>query len=514
MRVIWIIALAVVVCANANAQNTRARGLQFLDQSAYQSIPLAIAPLKGELPQRVDMSANFPTPGDQGNQGSCVGWAVSYLKTYQERTERKWSLATANHRFSPAFIYNQIKVAGCQEGALFVDALNLLRQRGAATADIFPYTPTSCSQQPSAAVYQAARQFIVADWRRVNVQDPIEVKSQLAAGFPVLIGAMVGPVFSALKGDTAYKGEPSYLGGHAMVVVGYDDSRQAYRVINSYGVQWADNGFFWLDYSGFKRVVRESYVAQDVIVDTTVVVEDEKPQPKPKDDPKPPKPKEPEPQPQPEPQPKVNVAESRSLQSIIAILGSTTPSVSSQFPAIAWSNENGLAFGRARSRFGDLDADFVFSADSGSRVYAISVDARTYSLTFNGAEQAQPRMYADTVCRRMNSEVQSILATGSLVKTKPAIAYHDVTAARVRAERTRLDDICEKNGVQRCGYGSLNGVIERNTLTQISLTNSAGVSVQGEHWDGVLPFSSFTNSGSSSGWGVERMCDFRLVISR
>src|SRR5450756_546557 len=30
------------------------------------------------LPDRVDLSDQFPTPGDQGEQNSCVGWSVGY----------------------------------------------------------------------------------------------------------------------------------------------------------------------------------------------------------------------------------------------------------------------------------------------------------------------------------------------------------------------------------------------------------------------------------------------------
>lgn len=273
----WLTGFFLLANVDAIAQTVRARGLNFLDQSAYQSIPLAVPILRGQLPQRVDLSGSFPAPGDQGDQGSCVGWATSYLKTYQEKRERDWSLASKAHQFSPAFIFNQIKLSSCQEGAYFVDALNLLRQKAAATLDVYPYTPTNCSVMPTALTLQSARQYTIADWRRVNVQDPLEVKGQLAAGFPVLIGAIVGPTFSGLIGAAPYKGDVSNTGGHAMVVVGYDDAKGSYRVINSYGTKWGDNGYFWLDYGAFPKVVVEAYVAQDVILDRTVAVDNQQP---------------------------------------------------------------------------------------------------------------------------------------------------------------------------------------------------------------------------------------------
>ena len=108
--------------APAHAQGARPTGLRFMDDVAYQSIPLAAPPLLGQVPKAVDLSSHFPEPGDQGKQNSCVGWAVAYaLKSYQEGLERSWGTAPPQHRFSPAFIYNQLnKSPDCQGGTTFV----------------------------------------------------------------------------------------------------------------------------------------------------------------------------------------------------------------------------------------------------------------------------------------------------------------------------------------------------------------------------------------------------------
>ena len=48
-------------------------------------------------------------------------------------------------------------------------------------------------------------------------------------------------------------------GGHAMTVVGYDDRKQAIKVINSYGAAWGDGGFGWIAYDTFLRDAKEAY---------------------------------------------------------------------------------------------------------------------------------------------------------------------------------------------------------------------------------------------------------------
>jgi C1A family cysteine protease len=39
------------------------------------------------------------------------------------------------------------------------------------------------------------------------------------------------------------------LGGHAVCVIGYDDSKSAFLVRNSWGSRWGWNGNFWLPYA-------------------------------------------------------------------------------------------------------------------------------------------------------------------------------------------------------------------------------------------------------------------------
>lgn len=55
------------------------------------------------------------------------------------------------------------------------------------------------------------------------------------------------------------------VGGHAMVVVGYDDKINAFKVMNSWGKGWGESGFGWISYPVFHALVREAYATQDII---------------------------------------------------------------------------------------------------------------------------------------------------------------------------------------------------------------------------------------------------------
>ena len=52
------------------------------------------------------------------------------------------------------------------------------------------------------------------------------------------------------------------IGGHAMCIVGYNDQMYggSFRVVNSWGEDYGDNGFIWIRYSDFKKYASEAYV--------------------------------------------------------------------------------------------------------------------------------------------------------------------------------------------------------------------------------------------------------------
>ncbi|MCP4119513.1 MAG: hypothetical protein GY737_29765 [Desulfobacteraceae bacterium] len=229
-------------------------------------------------PTSVDLSFNFPTPGDQGQQGSCVGWATAYaLKTYQEKIEIGWSLNTASHLFSPAFIYNQIN-GNYDQGAFIYDALNLAVQKGVSTLATMPYSDRDYLTQPSSAAFSEAGSYKAVNWYRVN--DTSQIKAALVNRKPVVCGISVYQSFYNLYGgNSVYNtANGNNLGGHAVTIVGYDDNKfgGAFKIINSWSTSWGDGGYFWLPYSfASQGIMSEAYVLEDA--ENGSIPEDEEP---------------------------------------------------------------------------------------------------------------------------------------------------------------------------------------------------------------------------------------------
>ncbi|HSR77337.1 MAG TPA: C1 family peptidase [Xanthobacteraceae bacterium] len=223
------------------------------------------------LPERVDLSDRFPTPGNQGTQNSCVGWSVGYAARayYANRIEGR-DLSNPANIPSPAYIYDSIKDTSqqCNSGTKISAALNLLK-RGAVSLKRFPYYEDAC-QPPNSAVRSQASDFRIENWLLVDIRRVDQIKGALAYGHPVIVGLRATNAFIRLRAGEIYRNPDEVVGLHSITLVGYDERRQAFKLINSWGQTWADGGFGWIDYDTLRREGGFGYVMRIAIAPNRV----------------------------------------------------------------------------------------------------------------------------------------------------------------------------------------------------------------------------------------------------
>ncbi|MBN1524557.1 MAG: hypothetical protein JW904_08745 [Spirochaetales bacterium] len=223
-----------------------------------------------EIAKDADLSPLFPTPGNQGTIGSCTAWTTAYAcKTYQENIEREWGANTNKHIFSPSYIYNQIN-NGQDAGAPLEYALMLVIEDGCATLDTMPYT-LNYREKPNTMAVREAQDYKAKSFARVDPKDLSAVKKMLSRGMPVLIGMMVYENFQFYSGGVYDKVSGQLLGGHAMCVVGYDESKKAFKIINSWSTSWGEQGYAWVGFDVFTEYVQVALVLYDEINASPVV---------------------------------------------------------------------------------------------------------------------------------------------------------------------------------------------------------------------------------------------------
>ena len=238
-------------------------GSQPIPQGLWASLDGATAVPGSSPSSAVDLSSWFPKPGYQGNQNSCVGWAVAYgTKSYQENYERNWGTDAPGKIFSPAFIYNQIN-GGRDAGSSLVKAVDLIKNIGAATFQTMPYDPEDFKTQPSDAALAEASQYPAQTYEVLDAKNIDSIKAILSSKNPVIIGMKISENFMTYKSGVYSQVSGSALGGHAMVVVGFDDQKKAFKILNSWSDKWGEKGYAWVDFQVFASTVHTAVVMKD-----------------------------------------------------------------------------------------------------------------------------------------------------------------------------------------------------------------------------------------------------------
>ena len=250
----------------------------FKKASVYEG--LADDDTKNPLPESISLLRFAPDRQNQGQQGSCVAWSSVYAaRTIVEAASTGQS--GNNTAYSPAFVYNQIGLEGCQ-GAYIQNAMEFMTSKGVVAYGSFPYDDKDCSRQPNNALMNEASQNRMLGFTRLTDGESTQgisiraIKEHLAKDAPVVIGMMVGGSFmqpmmgKELWTPTDEDRSQMGFGGHAMCVIGYDDRKVAkyangetyagsFQIMNSWGNDWGVNGIAWVGYADFKEFVREAY---------------------------------------------------------------------------------------------------------------------------------------------------------------------------------------------------------------------------------------------------------------
>jgi C1A family cysteine protease len=255
----------------------------------FSTIPQDIMSFSGNtssLQPSISLENKFPPIGNQGQYGTCVAWAVGYnLKTALNGIEKNWSssdLAKAANQTSPKDLWMTIpsgsKGSNCG-GTSFEAALNALILKGGASLTDVPYSNMgSCSgtsngnENNKLANYRKIaynESLYEGSSSRIEGMELSNFKGYLAQGRPIVIGARLGDRFmrwnsSAVISSDTYNDPGMQHAYHAMALSGYDDSKGAFRVRNSWDDDWGDRGSIWVDYNFFlSNFCFAAFVAQN-----------------------------------------------------------------------------------------------------------------------------------------------------------------------------------------------------------------------------------------------------------
>jgi hypothetical protein len=254
---------------DGKAQSHRLTGAIF-DSASFDKVQIISRSFKfREPPSSFSLKDFCPPAGNQDTTLSCTGWAIGYSAiTTSFAYEFSLKHNVKQVRRSGMFIYNQIKT-NCNSGTYIAVGLEYVKQNGVCLFSEFE--TLDCELLPNDQLKKKALECRLDSYFRLfDIQSSQDdklraLKLSISSGKPVVACfAMANSFFSDQVAKTGFWSLSNNVSlrsdNHAICIIGYNDQTSTIEVLNSWGDQWGQSGYFSMSYDDFFRVCREAYV--------------------------------------------------------------------------------------------------------------------------------------------------------------------------------------------------------------------------------------------------------------
>lgn len=203
------------------------------------------------LPKSRDLRENWWTIGDQGQTGSCVGWASadSLLRWHFTKAGR----LAPDERLSVRFIWMAAKETDEfssypstfiePDGTSLKAALDIARKFGVVRESVLPFADSQLYPGDTKTFYSLCSQLKISSYHNLG-RKLADWRKWLAFNGPILTRLDVDDTFMNAfdtQGRLQRYRPATARGGHAVSIVGYDGD--GFIIRNSWATTWGDRGF-------------------------------------------------------------------------------------------------------------------------------------------------------------------------------------------------------------------------------------------------------------------------------
>lgn len=197
------------------------------------------------LPPIHSLRKDCPIPQDQGSAKTCVSWAVAYAALSIQKRKGK-------NPYSAIFLAHFVHRFNHFDKSVSIGAALKQLQKGGTVGDAG--RSRVLTTLPSAADSVLALDSRINEFKRIPKTNFFiqRIKEQLNDGRPVILGIEVDGTFENYS-NGVWNGCMSKRFKHAVCIIGYDDKKHTFEIMNSWGNNWGENGFGWMHYNAVEK---------------------------------------------------------------------------------------------------------------------------------------------------------------------------------------------------------------------------------------------------------------------
>lgn len=211
----------------------------------YLARPLA-------LPDSVDLRPGCPPVWDQLSLGSCTAQAIAAALEFDRKKQG----------LQPDFTPSRLFIYWCERsiehtlnsdsGAQIRDGIKSVAKWGVPPEPEWSYDLAKFMVRPPEKCWVDAKLDRAVSYQRVQ-QNLTQMQACLASGNPFIAGIAVYESFESDQvAQTGMVPMPNHdeqlLGGHAILICGYNMAKKVFTFRNSWGDGWADKGYGYLPF--------------------------------------------------------------------------------------------------------------------------------------------------------------------------------------------------------------------------------------------------------------------------
>lgn len=200
-------------------------------------------------PALIDLRNLSSVVEDQASIGSCTANAiVGAVEMLINKLGKPYEdLSRLFIYYNTRSLQGTISNGDITYGTSIREAIKTCVDIGICTEEIWPYATMLWNILPNINAYTDALRHRVTSY--YSITNTEHIRLAVAEGYGVVFGIAIYNSFQDTPATGIVPENDYELAGHAMVIVGYNDSEQKYIVRNSWGAEWGNNGYCFMDYA-------------------------------------------------------------------------------------------------------------------------------------------------------------------------------------------------------------------------------------------------------------------------